>query len=114
METLMMDDAEYAVTAYGTTARIALTAIRRARAEGVKVGLIRPITVWPFPSATFEKYAGSLKGILTVEMSMGQMVDDVRLAVNGACPVKFFGRTGGAVPGVREIYDHIMAMKEEF
>ena len=114
VETLMMDDAEYAVTAYGTTARIALTAIRRARAEGVKVGLIRPITVWPFPSATFEKYAGSLKGILTVEMSMGQMVDDVRLAVNGACPVKFFGRTGGAVPGVREIYDHIMAMKEEF
>lgn len=114
VETLMMDDAEYAIAAYGTTARIALTAIRRARAEGVKVGLIRPITVWPFPSATFEKYAKNLKGILTVEMSMGQMVDDVRLAVNGVCPVKFFGRAGGAVPGVKEIYDHIMAMKEEF
>lgn len=113
-ESQLMDDAEFAVAAYGTTARIALTAVRRARAEGIKVGLIRPITVWPFPDAEFQKYASKLKGILTVEMSMGQMVDDVRLAVLGACPVSFYGRAGGAVPGVREIYDAIKRMKEGY
>ncbi|MGI6239490.1 MAG: 3-methyl-2-oxobutanoate dehydrogenase subunit VorB [Christensenellales bacterium] len=113
VETQFMEDAQFAVAAYGTTARIALTAIRRARENGVQVGLIRPITVWPFPNKAFQTYAPSLKGILTVEMSMGQMVDDVRLAVNGACPVAFYGRAGGAVPGVREIYERILAMKEE-
>ena len=111
-ESQFMDDAEYAVAAYGTTARIALTAIRRARNEGVKVGLIRPITVWPFPDAEFKKYAPQLKAVLTVEMSLGQMIDDVRLALNGACETRFFGRAGGAIPGVKEIYDQIIAMKE--
>ncbi len=112
VETQMMDDAEYAVVAYGTTARIALTAIRRARAEGIRVGLIRPITVWPFPTRTIAELAPNLRDILTVEMSMGQMVDDVRLAVEGACPVRFHGRAGGAVPGVREVYEEIRSMKE--
>ena len=107
-----MEDAEYAVAAYGTTARIALTAIRRARKEGIKVGLIRPITVWPFSEEEFKKYAPQLKSVLTVEMSLGQMIDDVRLALNGACETRFFGRTGGAIPGVKEIYDQIIAMKE--
>ncbi len=111
-ETQFMDDAEYAVVAYGTTARIALTAVRRARAEGIKVGIIRPITVWPFPTDVIAQAATECKAILAVEMSLGQMVDDVRLAVNGACPVRFHGRTGGAVPGVREVYEEIKSMKE--
>ncbi|MBQ8538011.1 MAG: 3-methyl-2-oxobutanoate dehydrogenase subunit beta, partial [Clostridia bacterium] len=110
--TEMMDDAEIAIVAYGTTARIALTAVRRARAEGIKAGLIRPITLWPFPSETIAKAAGHVKHFLTVEMSMGQMVEDVRLAVNGEKPVHFFGRTGGIVPTVREVYEQIMKIKE--
>lgn len=112
VETQFMDDAEFAVVAYGTTARIALTAVRRARAEGSRVGLIRPITLWPFPAKTIAGYAPTCKSILTVEMSLGQMVDDVKLAVNGACPVRFYGRTGGMVPGVRDIYEEIKSMKE--
>ncbi len=110
--TEMMDDAEIAVVAYGTTARIALTAVRRARAEGIKVGLIRPITLWPFPTEAIANAAKTVKHFLTVEMSMGQMVQDVRLAVNGAAPVSFYGRTGGMVPGVREIYEQIVSIKE--
>ena len=105
-----MDDAEYVVAAYGTTARIALTAIRQARAEGIKVGLIRPITLWPFPNKAFEDALPNAKKFLTVEMSMGQMVDDVRLAVNGARPVEFYGRTGGVIPGVSEIYREIVKL----
>ena len=110
--TEMMDDAEIAIVAYGTTARIALTAVRRAREEGIKVGLIRPITLWPFPSDTIAEAAKHVKHFISVEMSMGQMVQDVRLAVNGAAPVSFFGRTGGMVPGVREIYEQIVSAKE--
>ncbi|MBE5766180.1 MAG: 3-methyl-2-oxobutanoate dehydrogenase subunit VorB [Clostridiales bacterium] len=109
-ETDYMDDAEYVVAAYGTTARIALTAIRQARAEGIKVGLIRPITLWPFPNKAFEDALPTAKKFLTVEMSMGQMVDDVRLAVNGARPVEFYGRTGGVIPGVSEIYREIVKL----
>jgi 2-oxoglutarate ferredoxin oxidoreductase subunit alpha len=107
-----MDDAEIAVVAYGTTARIALTAIRRAREEGIRAGLIRPITLWPFPSAAIQAAAQKVKSFLTVEMSMGQMVDDVRLAVAGARPVAFYGRSGGIIPGVREIYESIKQIGE--
>ncbi len=107
-----MDDAEYAVCAYGTTARIALTAVRKARAEGIKVGLIRPVTVWPFPEGEIAEIAKRVKAILTVEMSLGQMVDDVKIAANGACPVLFHGRTGGIIPGVGEILGKIRQMKE--
>jgi len=113
VEQLFMEDAEYAVVAYGTTARIALTAIRRARQDGVRVGLIRPVTVWPFPEKAIEGAAARVKGILTVEMSLGQMLDDVRLFSKDKCPVRFYGRTGGIVPGVREIHAAILAMKEE-
>jgi 2-oxoglutarate ferredoxin oxidoreductase subunit alpha len=107
-----MDDAEYAVCAYGTTARIALTAVRKARAEGQKVGLIRPVTLWPFPEREIAGIAKRVKSILTVEMSMGQMLDDVKIAVSGACPVTFYGRTGGVIPGVNEILGKIREMKE--
>ena len=112
VEEKFMDDAEYAVVAYGTTARIAMDAIRRLRGEGVKVGMIRPVTVWPFPSETVARAAGKVKRMLTVEMSSGQMVEDVRLAANGKCPVDFYGRTGGIIPGAREIIAQIERMKE--
>ncbi len=110
--TQMMDDAEFAIVAYGTTARIALSAVRKLRQQGHKVGLIRPITLWPFPTQIIAQAAKQVKGMLTVEMSLGQMVEDVRLAVNGACPVEFFGRTGGVIPGVKEIVERALAMKE--
>ncbi|MGB9867049.1 MAG: 3-methyl-2-oxobutanoate dehydrogenase subunit VorB [Bacillota bacterium] len=99
----MMDEAEYCLVAYGTMARICRSALERCRQEGIKVGLIRPITLWPFPSATLREYAASLKAVVTVEMSAGQMVEDVMLAVNGQAPVHFYGRTGGAVPTPKEI-----------
>jgi 2-oxoglutarate ferredoxin oxidoreductase subunit alpha len=107
-----MDDALYAVVAYGTTARIALTAVRKLRAAGVKVGLIRPITLWPFPERQIGEIARRVRALLTVEMSLGQMVDDVKISANGACPVYFYGRTGGVIPGVSEISGEILKMKE--
>ena len=104
-EEIQTEDAEIVLVAYGTTARIVLTAIETLRKEGVKAGLLRPITLWPFPAPAIEKLAKEehVKTFLTVEMSMGQMVDDVRLAVNGNKPVEFYGRTGGMMPGVKEI-----------
>ena len=112
VEEYMVEDADYVIAAYGTMARVAKTAIAALREEGIKVGLIRPISLWPFPTASFEKAAETAKGFLRVEMSMGQMVEDVRLAVNGKKPVEFFGRTGGIVPTPDEICDAIRAMKE--
>jgi len=106
-----MDDAEIAVVAYAISGRIALTAVRRAREAGIKVGLIRPITVWPFPNEAIRNAAKHVKTFLAVEMSLGQMVEDVRLAVGNARPVKFYGRTGGVVPGVEEIYRQIAAIE---
>ncbi len=112
VEEYMTEDADYVIAAYGTIARVAKTAILELRKEGIKAGLIRPITLWPFPTAAFEKAAETAKGFLSVEMSMGQMVEDVRLAVNGKKPVEFFGRTGGIVPTPDEICDAIRKMKE--
>lgn len=109
----LTDDADYVIVAYGTTARIARSAMRKLREQGVRVGLIRPITLWPFPNAPIKKAAAHAKAFLTVEMSMGQMVDDVRLAVNGAKPVTFFGRTGGIVPTVREIMAQVEKLAKE-
>lgn len=109
----MTEDADIIIVAYGTTARIALTAVRKAREMGIKAGLIRPITVWPFPTREIAARAKTAKAFLAVEMSLGQMVDDVRLAVNGLKPVYFHGRTGGAIPGVNEIYEQILKIKEE-
>jgi len=101
------DNADVIIAAYGTVARIVKNVIRMAEKEGIKVGLIRPITLWPFPVASFDKYAGTPKAFLTVELSAGQMVEDVRLAVNGRKPVHFHGRMGGMIPTQQEILDKV-------
>lgn len=104
-EEYMTEDADIIIAAYGTTARIAKKSIKELRARGIKAGLLRPITLWPFPSEYFAKACGRAKCMLTVEMSCGQMVEDVRLAVNGRVPVDFYGRVGGMVPSWREIME---------
>ena len=108
----MVEDAEIVLVAYGTTSRIARSAMRKCREQGVRVGLIRPITLWPFPEAAIRATLPTAKKYLCVEMSMGQMIDDVRLAVNGERPVEFYGRTGGMVPTVKELVDRIMGMAQ--
>ena len=102
-EAYKTDDAEFILTAYGSVARICKNAVDALREEGIKVGLIRPITLWPFPAESYIEHTKNAKAILTVEMSMGQMVEDVKLAVNGKLPVHFFGRTGGNIPYPNEI-----------
>ena len=106
-ETFLVDDADVVVVAFGASARVARSAVVEARAKGVKAGLIRPITLWPFPVDALEAAVPTAKAFLTVEMNMGQMVDDVRLAVNGRCPVEFFGRTGGVIPTPVEVLAQI-------
>ncbi len=98
-------DAEYVIVAYGITARICKTACVMAREAGIKLGLLRPKTLWPFPKQPIAKFAASsmVKGFIAVELSTGQMVEDVKLAVNGAKPVEFYGRTGGVVPSPNEV-----------
>lgn len=109
-EALNTDDAEVVVVAYGITSRIAMTAINKARANGVKVGLFRPISLWPFPSQPLAELAKTAKAFVVFEMSAGQMVEDVRLAVNGAKPVSFHGRTGGMLPTPKELYEKIISV----
>jgi 2-oxoglutarate ferredoxin oxidoreductase subunit alpha len=99
----LLEDAELVVVAYGTAARVARTAIRRAREGGLRAGLFRPISLWPFPSAPLAELAGRVRGILVVELSAGQMIEDVRLTVEGRAPVDFHGRTGGVVPTPDEV-----------
>jgi 2-oxoglutarate ferredoxin oxidoreductase subunit alpha len=106
-ETVLTDDAEVVVVAFGTSARIAKTALNLARAEGIKAGLIRPITLFPFPDKIIAKAAETMERFLVVEMNMGQMVEDVRLAVNGKAEVSFFGRPGGALLSVEDIVQAI-------
>ncbi|CEG29763.1 3-methyl-2-oxobutanoate dehydrogenase subunit VorB [Bacillus sp. B-jedd] len=106
-ETYLTEDADYIITAFGTVARIAMNAIDRARKQGIKVGLIRPISLWPFPVLPFHETRDRVKGYLSVEMSAGQMIEDVRLAVEGKAPVDFYGRTGGVVPTQEEIFGKI-------
>ncbi len=102
-ETVLTDDAEIVVVAFGTSARIAKTAVNLARNEGIKAGLIRPITLFPFPEKIIASIAERVERFLVVEMNMGQMVEDVRLAVNGKAPVSFYGRPGGAMLAVEDI-----------
>jgi 2-oxoglutarate ferredoxin oxidoreductase subunit alpha len=102
-ETQLMDDAEYMIVAFGSAARIAEKSVELARQEGIKVGLFRPITLWPFPTKEIAALAKGKKGVLVAEINAGQMVQDVRLAINGAVPVEQFGRLGGIVPDPEEI-----------
>ena len=104
-ETQQSDDAEYIIVAFGSAARLAQKAIETARTEGIKVGLFRPITLWPFPTKEIKAMAEGKKGVLVAEINAGQMVDDVRLAINGTVKVEHFGRLGGIVPEPDEIVE---------
>jgi 2-oxoglutarate ferredoxin oxidoreductase subunit alpha len=104
-EEFSCDDAEYLIVAFGTCARVCQKTVELARNQGIKAGLLRPITLFPFPTVALKNYAEKVKGMLTVEMSAGQMVDDVRLAVNGKVPVEFYGRMGGIVPSPDEVFE---------
>lgn len=104
-ETNYCDDADYVIVAFGSAARLSDKAIQIAREQGIKVGLFRPITLWPFPTKEIAELAKSKKGMLVVEINAGQMVQDVLLAVNGAIPVEHYGRLGGIVPEPNEIVE---------
>lgn len=109
-ESINCDGADYILVAFGSAARICLKTIELAKEEGLKVGLIRPITLWPFPTEIIANYSRKVKGFLTVEMNAGQMVEDVRLAANGKVPVEHYGRLGGIVPTPYGVLD---ALKEK-
>jgi 2-oxoglutarate ferredoxin oxidoreductase subunit alpha len=104
-EMIDCDDAEYLYVAYGSSARICQKAIKLAREEGIKAGLLRPITLFPYPTKILAELANQVKGVLSVELSSGQMVEDVRLAVNGKIPVEHFGRTGGIIHSPDEVLE---------
>lgn len=109
-ETINIKDCDIAIVAYGSVARIAKASMEMARAKGLKVGLIRPLTLWPFPDKLFDNAVATTKKFLVVEMSAGQMVEDVRLAVNGRARVEFYGRMGGGIPSEEEILQRVEAM----
>lgn len=102
-EQIACEDADYVFVAFGTMARVCQKAVELARAEGIKAGLIRPITLFPFPKKIIKELATRVKGFISIEMSAGQMVEDVRLAVSGKVPVEFYGRMGGIVPSPDEV-----------
>ena len=106
-EEYMMDDADICIAAFGIAARVAKNAINEARKQGIKVGLIRPITLWPFPVAPFKKAASQVKEIISVELSMGQMIEDVRLACECKVPVTLCSRTGGMIPSPEQVLEAI-------
>jgi 2-oxoglutarate ferredoxin oxidoreductase subunit alpha len=106
-EEFQCEDAEYLLVAYGTSARVCQKSVELAREQGIKAGLLRPITLFPFPSKQINKLADKVKLILTVEMSAGQMVEDVLLSVNGKVPVHYYGRMGGMIPTPDEVVDNL-------
>lgn len=102
-EEIKCEDADYILVAFGTSARISQKVVQLGREKGLKLGLIRPITLWPYPSEAIAKYADRVKGFMSVEMNAGQMVEDVKLAVNGKAPVTHFGRMGGMIASPGEV-----------
>lgn len=110
-ESYLTDDADVVVVGFGACARIARSAVNAAREEGIRAGLIRPITLWPFPYNALEEC--NAKVFLSVEMNMGQMVEDVRLGA-GTTPVEFYGRTGGIIPTPEEVLEQIRALNKKF
>jgi 2-oxoglutarate ferredoxin oxidoreductase subunit alpha len=114
LQTLYLDNSDLILVAYGLMARICKSVVKKLRDRKKRIGLIRPITLWPFPENIFKKLRATnpkLRAILVVEMSAGQMVEDVRLAVEGNCPVRFYGRTGGGIPTEEEIIEKITSYK---
>ena len=112
-EEYLLDDAEIVIAAFGIAARVAKNAVNAARAEGIKAGLIRPITLWPFPEKTFKKVIGRAKQIISVELSMGQMIEDVRLATECRVPVSLCYRVGGMIPSPDQVYAAIKEAVEK-
>lgn len=106
-ELINCDDAEYFLVAFGVSARISQKAVQELRAKGIKAGLIRPITLFPFPTKIIQKLCAQAKGFLSVEMNAGQMVEDIRLAINGKVPVEHFGRMGGIIANPSEVVDAV-------
>jgi len=107
------EDADLLLVAFGTVGRVCQTVVREARERGMRVGLLRPVTLWPFPSARLGELAEQVHGMLVVEMNAGQMVEDVRLAVEGRCPVRFYGRLGGVIPLPDEILPELERLGAE-
>jgi pyruvate/2-oxoacid:ferredoxin oxidoreductase alpha subunit len=107
-ECYQAEDADVLLVGYGIVSRLLRTVVDNARAEGIRAGLLRPITLWPFPSKALAEAATRVQNMLVVELSTGQMVEDVRLAVNGKVPVEFYGRVGGCVPTVEEIHAQLV------
>lgn len=112
-EEYLTEDADIIVVAYGASARVSHSAVDLARAQGIRAGLIRPITLWPFPTDALQKAVQTAKKFLCVEMSMGQMIDDVKLSINCSKPVAFYGRTGGMIPTPEEVLDEIIKLGGE-
>jgi 2-oxoisovalerate ferredoxin oxidoreductase alpha subunit len=108
-ETYLVEDAEILVVGYGIVSRVLRSAVDHARASGLKVGLFRPVSLWPFPSEPLAEAAANARSVMVVELSTGQMVEDVKLALNGSKPVDFYSRVGGNVPSVDEVYQQIMS-----
>ena len=107
------EDAEFLIVAYGLAARIAKGAVEMARAQGIRAGLLRPVTLFPYPTAAIRRLADAVRGVLVVEMNAGQMIEDVRLAVEGRVPVKFYGRMGGIIPAPDEVLGALERMVKE-
>jgi len=113
-EEISCDDAELVFVAYGTSARIAQKAVQLAREKGIKAGLFRPITLWPFPTKQIDDLIKKgVKGFLSVELSLGQMVEDIRLVSNGRVPVEFFGRVGGVIHSPEELVTEIEKLSKK-
>lgn len=109
-ETLQTDDADFLIVAFGSAARISLKAVEVLRQEGRKVGLFRPITLWPFPEKEIHKLSRQVKGILVVEINAGQMIYDVRLACGDNLPIRHYGRQGGIIPDPEEVVNAVHEM----
>ncbi len=106
-ESYNLENAEIVLVAYGTTSRIVKNAIVELKEQGIEVGLIRPITLWPFPEKAFDEIPSTCKNLVSVEMSMGQMIDDVKIASNGRWPVHFYGRSGGMIPSPEGVIEKV-------
>ncbi|HHX78663.1 MAG TPA: 3-methyl-2-oxobutanoate dehydrogenase subunit VorB [Acholeplasmataceae bacterium] len=112
-EMINIKNAEFVIIAYGTMSRICRSSIKMLKEKGINVGILRPITIWPFPELAFKELPSTVKGLMSCELSLGQMIDDVKIANNGKYPVSFFGRVGGMIPEPEEIVEAIIKFKKE-